>query len=124
MLHSRGATTKSIGRISYVEFVHVGQAFQLGRYPIHFHLEGSVHDSYIIGNSVHHTFNRAFTIHGVSFLRLFKNVAYHTMGHTYFFEDAIETKNILEDNIAFLTRASASLLNTDMTPASFWITNP
>lgn len=46
------------------------------------------------------------------------------MGHTYFIEDAIETKNLIENNIAFLTQRSGSLLNTDMTPASFWITNP
>lgn len=51
-------------------------------------------------------------------------MAYNVFGHCYFFEDAIETKNLLEDNIAFLTKRSFSLLNTDMTPASYWITNP
>lgn len=46
------------------------------------------------------------------------------MGHTFFIEDAIETKNYLEENLAILTKASFSLLNTDQTPASFWITHP
>jgi hypothetical protein len=46
------------------------------------------------------------------------------MGHTFFIEDAIETKNLIENNLAIKTKASWSLLNTDQTPASFWITHP
>jgi len=46
------------------------------------------------------------------------------MGHTFFIEDAVETKNLLEENLAVLTRRSFSLLNTDQSPASFWITHP
>mmetsp|Transcript_29264 Transcript_29264/g.28392 ORF Transcript_29264/g.28392 Transcript_29264/m.28392 type:complete len:776 (-) Transcript_29264:1803-4130(-) len=46
------------------------------------------------------------------------------MGHTFFVEDAIETKNYVDGNLAVLTMTSWSLLNTDQTPASFWITNP
>ena len=46
------------------------------------------------------------------------------MGHTYFIEDAVETKNLLEGNLAIMTLPSWSLLNTDQTPASFWITHP
>ena len=29
-------------RISYVELNYMGQAFRLGRYPIHFHLNGNL----------------------------------------------------------------------------------
>lgn len=68
MLHSHGHESV-IGRIEYVEFRDVGQAFQLGRYPIHFHMIGTVHHSYIRGNSIHHTYNRAVTFHGVHYLR-------------------------------------------------------
>ena len=32
--------------ISYTEFYWVGQAFRVGRYPIHFHLMGNVTGSY------------------------------------------------------------------------------
>jgi len=46
------------------------------------------------------------------------------MGHTIFIEDAIETKNLIDSNLVVDTRASNSLLNTDSTPACFWITNP
>lgn len=85
---------------------------------------GTVHNSYVRGNSIHHTYNRAVTIHGVHYLRITDNVAYKTMGHTFFIEDAAETKNYLENNLAINTQRSWSLLNTDQSPASFWITHP
>ena len=112
MVHADGSETV-IARIEYVEFYNVGQAFQLGRYPIHFHLIGAVTESYIKGNAIHQSFNRACTIHGVSFLRIIHNVAYNTMGHTFFIEDAVETKNYLDGNLAILTKKSWSLLNSD-----------
>jgi hypothetical protein len=123
MLHSHGDDSLT-GRISYVELTQVGQAFQLGRYPIHFHMIGAVHNSYIKGNSIHHTYNRACTIHGVQYLTIANNVAFETMGHTFFIEDGAETKNYLFNNLAIKTKISFSLLNTDQSPASFWITNP
>jgi len=123
IVHADGSETV-IGRIEYVEFFNVGQGFQLGRYPIHFHLIGAVTQSYIRGNAIHQSYNRACTIHGVSFLRIINNVAYNTMGHTFFIEDAVETDNYLEHNLAILTKKSWSLLNSDQTPASFWITHP
>ncbi len=85
---------------------------------------GTVHSSYVRNNAIHHTFNRAVTIHGIHYLRVQNNVAYHTMGHTIFIEDAAETKNLIEDNLVVDVRRSWSLLNTDTTPACFWITNP
>ena len=99
MLHSSGDESLT-GRIENCEFRDVGQAFQLGRYPIHFHMIGTVHNSYIKNNAIHHTYNRAVTIHGVHYLTIQHNVAYHTMGHTFFIEDAAETNNLLEDNLA------------------------
>ena len=58
------------------------------------------------------------------YLTVSYNVAYNNMGHAIFIEDAIETKNLIEYNLVVDTRRSPSLLNTDMTPASFWITHP
>ena len=46
------------------------------------------------------------------------------MGHSIFVEDAIETKNVIDHNLVIGTNKSWSLLNTDQTPASFWITHP
>uniref|UniRef100_A0ABM0MU86 Fibrocystin-L-like n=1 Tax=Saccoglossus kowalevskii TaxID=10224 RepID=A0ABM0MU86_SACKO len=112
------------GRIEYVEVTHAGQAFRLGRYPIHFHMNGDVSGSYVRGCGIHHTFNRAVTIHGVHNLLVEHNVAFDIMGHAYFMEDGIETNNIIQYNLGIFVKASSSLLNVDITPAVFWITNP
>ena len=120
----RGRVATSTGRISQIECFRCGQAFMLGRYPLHFHMMGDVHDSYIRGAAVHRTYNRAVTIHGVHYLRIEDVVAYDNMGHTFFIEDAIESQNRIVHNLALWTRKSMSLLDTDTTPASFWITFP
>lgn len=113
-----------IGRFEYVEVTHAGQAFRLGRYPIHFHLNGDVSTSYVRGCAIHHTFNRAVTIHAVNHLLVERNVAYDILGHAYFLEDGIEEHNIIQDNLGIFVRASSSLLNVDITPATFWVVNP
>lgn len=112
MLHSPGDESV-IGRIENCEFTDVGQAFMLGRYPIHFHMIGTVQKSYIKKNSVHQTYNRGTTLHGVHYLEVSGNVYHKAMGHTVFIEDAIETKNLIENNLVIDTRESNSLLNTD-----------
>lgn len=112
------------GKISSVEVRYAGQAFQQGRYPLHFHMIGDISGSYIKGCSVHNTYNRAITIHGVSNFLVDSNVAYNVMGHTFFIEDGVEIYNTISHNIGILTRASSSLMNADMNPATFWITNP
>lgn len=123
MLHSPG-NESLIGKIEYCEFTDVGQAFQLGRYPIHFHMIGTIHNSYAKGNAIHQTYNRAITLHGIHYFTIQNNVAYDTMGHTIFVEDAAETNNLIENNLIVQTKRSWSLLNTDQTPACFWITHP
>ena len=85
---------------------------------------GAVHQSYAEGCSTHEGFNRAYTIHGTHYLRLINNIGYHIMGMNVFIEDAAETKNYIYKNLMMRTSASNSLLNVDMTPASFWITHP
>jgi hypothetical protein len=57
-------------------------------------------------------------------LRINHNVAYHVKGHNVFIEDAAETKNLITNNLVMKTVRSMSLLNTDQTPGSFWITHP
>ncbi|KAL6747058.1 hypothetical protein V8C86DRAFT_3034101 [Haematococcus lacustris] len=113
-----------------------GQAFRLGSYSLHWHLHGDVAGKQYLKRSViANTFNRAVTIHspglpaqrhhnGTFGVLLSNNVAYNTMGHTFFLEDGIEQNNVIDGNLAILTRPSDALLNTDTSPASFWITNP
>ena len=112
------------GRIEYVEVTHAGQAFQLGRYPIHFHLNGNVSGSYVRGCAIHHTFNRAVTVHAVNYLLVERNVAFNVLSHAYFLEDGVEEYNVIQDNLGVFVRGSSSLLNVDITPATFWIVNP
>ncbi|XP_069813288.1 fibrocystin-L-like isoform X2 [Dendropsophus ebraccatus] len=115
----------SIGRIEYVEVFHAGQAFRLGRYPIHWHLMGDVqYKSYVRGCGIHQTYNRAVSIHNTHNLLVERNVIYDIMGGAFFIEDGIEHGNILQYNLAIFVQQSTSLLNDDVTPAAFWVTNP
>jgi hypothetical protein len=123
MVHSPGDET-SVGKIMNVQLEDVGQAFLLGKYPIHFHMIGRVTKSYVKCNSVNRSYNRGTTIHGVHYLTVKDNVYHECMGHTLFVEDAAETKNLIEHNLVVNTRASHSLLDTDTTPGCFWITHP
>ena len=65
-----GGSESLTARIEDIELRFAGQAFRLGRYPIHFHAIGNVRNSYARSNSIHHSFNRAITIHGVHYLRV------------------------------------------------------
>lgn len=128
MIHGPEVSTPEkqfvLGRFEYIEVTHAGQAFRLGRYPIHFHLNGNVSGSYVRGCGIHNTFNRAVTVHAVDYLLVEKNVAYNIMGHAFFLEDGNEKHNIIQDNLGIFVRGSSSLLNVDITPATFWVVNP
>ena len=110
-----------IARIANFELRNAGQAFRLGRYAIHWHMVGNLRESFQRNVSVHHSWNRGTAVHGVHYLRLMGNVVYHIMGHTFFIEDGIEEYNVLDSNVAIKTIPSMNLLNTDQTPAGFWI---
>ncbi|XP_024857831.1 fibrocystin-L isoform X2 [Kryptolebias marmoratus] len=126
MFHApRPGENLALGRLEYVEIFHAGQAFRLGRYPIHWHLMGDInYKSYVRGCAIHQTFNRAVTIHNTHRLLVEHNVIYDIMGGAFFIEDGIETQNILQYNLAVFVRQSTSLLNDDVTPAGYWVTNP
>ena len=55
---------------------------------------------------------------------MLNNIGYDTLGHTFFIEDGAERFNQIEGNLGLVTRRTSSLLDTDTTPATFWITNP
>ncbi|KAJ8389419.1 hypothetical protein AAFF_G00119570 [Aldrovandia affinis] len=126
MFHApRPSENLAVGRIEYVELFHAGQAFRLGRYPIHWHLMGDLqYKSYVRGCAIHQTYNRAVTIHNTHNLLVERNVIYDIMGGAFFIEDGIETGNVLQYNLAVFVKQSTSLLNDDVTPAAYWVTNP
>ena len=115
-------------RLSGVELQRVGQAGQLRRYPIHFHmLRDAGAGSYLAGSSIHHSNNRCATIHGTNHVRVTGNACFDHKGHGIFLEDGAEQKNVITDNLVLGTRTPAQgqrLLPSDSNPASFWLTNP
>ena len=111
-IHSPGDDSV-VARLSHIELEDTGQAFKVGRYAVHFHMIGAVHNSYAKGLGTHQGNNRAFTLHGTHYLRLEDNVAYEVKGHTIFIEDAVETNNYIKNNLIIKTKRSWSLLNTD-----------
>ena len=65
---------------NHIEIYNAGQAYRMGRYPIHFHMDGDVSGSYVEGCAIHRSFNRAITMHGVHGLRVERNVIYDILG--------------------------------------------
>eukprot|EP00878_Enallax_costatus_P024164 GHUV01025763.1.p1 GENE.GHUV01025763.1~~GHUV01025763.1.p1 ORF type:complete len:516 (+),score=80.92 GHUV01025763.1:1100-2647(+) len=112
-------------QLSNVELRQMGQAFQMGRYPVHFHMMGDTSfTSWVANCSIHHTWNRGVTIHGTHQVHVRHTTAFVTTGHTFFLEDGVEYGNIFEGNCGFLTQVSNGMLITDNNPATFWMTNP
>ena len=113
-----------LARLSNVEVRRAGQGLKLGKYPIHFHMVGSVPRSYVKNCSVHHLFNRAIAVHGTNDLRVHGNVVHDTRGHAIFLEDGTEVGNEIMGNLVGLVRPVWSLLLVDQSPAAYWIVNP
>ncbi len=130
--------TAYIIKFLYTKVYNAGQAFRLGRYPVHFHMNGNMSSSYIRSSSIHYTFNRAVNIHASHYITVENNVIYDIMyvltyevlfnlclhlsrGGAIFLEDGVEMGNVLRGNLAVFVRTSSSLLNEDVTPAAFWV---
>ncbi len=110
-----------------IELTRMGKLGMKGHYPIHFHLVGDGAGMYVEDTALHHCYNRCITIHGTNSVLLNSNVAYDTIGHCYFLEDGNETKNVLTDNLGILTKSAEpghQVLDSDLGPGTFWITNP
>lgn len=119
-LHSPGHESL-VARIANVEVRNAGQAFRLGKYGIHWHQIGNLRESFQRNMSIHHSWNRGTAVHGVNYLRVERNFLYSVMGHSFFIEDGIEEYNVFHGNLGIKSLPSMSLLNTDQTPALFWI---
>ena len=108
MLYSDGDESL-VGRIEYVELQYVGQAYQKGKFPIVFHMNGDASQSYVRGTSIHDSYNRAIALHGIYSITLDQNVVFMIMGHAIFFENAAEVKNVISNNLVMRVHASYSL---------------
>ena len=118
---SSSSTESVIARLNNVEFYHVGQAFRLGRYAIHFHMNGDSPSSYVKECAIHQSFNRATNMHATNYVTIEANVIYNIMGGAYFLEDGIEIGNTFKNNLAVFVVTSSSLLNEDVIPGNFCV---
>jgi cell migration-inducing and hyaluronan-binding protein len=148
------AMTGSKMYVSGVELNRMGQNMHLARYPIHWHLVGDGQGQYIENSSIHDSYSRCVTVHGTNNVRVENNVAFNTVGHCYFLEDAVETGNQFIHNLGMKTKchpdgkpcvptnlgpigsegkpvfdpagqsAKDILIPSDNTASTFWITNP
>lgn len=114
-------------KVEGVELYRMGQAGVLARYPLHWHVAGSVAGQYVRSNSIWHTMQRCVTVHGTDDALVANNVCYDHRGHGYFLEDGAESGNTFDHNLGLVARVpdpAQRLLDSDKTPATFWITNP
>ena len=115
--------------LSHVEFTKMGQSQRVGRYPLHMHAVteaggvGDLTSMTVEGVSVHHSFNRGINIHGGRGAQVLSSTIYKNLGHAFFVEDGSETGNVFRGNLGALTMRAMSLLESDQTPSTFWITN-
>ena len=85
---------------------------------------GDVSRTSLVGVSVHHSFNRGVNIHGGRGATVNGTTIYKNLGHAFFVEDGSETGNTFAGCLGALTLRAMSLLESDQTPSTFWITNP
>jgi cell surface hyaluronidase len=122
--------------IDGVELYRMGQKQRLGRYPMHWHMLGAEGvDQYFTNSSIHHSFNRALTIHGTWSTLVSNNVMYDHIGHGLFLENGSEIDNVITNNLVLSTLSpvvgeevtpsdNEFLQVQNASPASYWITNP
>ncbi|HRX19201.1 MAG TPA: G8 domain-containing protein [Gemmatimonadales bacterium] len=114
-------------RVEGVELYRMGQAGVIARYPLHWHMAGSVPGQYVRNNSIWRTNQRCITIHGTDDAEASGNVCYDHQGHGYFLEDGSESGNLIVGNLGLVSRVPAQavrLLASDANPATFWLTHP
>ena len=126
-------------RLDGVELRRVGQGGRLGRYPIHFHLLSYAANGSLIGDatqqlvansSIWNSANRCMTIHGTNGTTIRNNICYDIAGHAIFVEDAVERRNLIENNLVLKVRQPPQpILPSDREgflrgPSGFWLTNP
>jgi cell migration-inducing and hyaluronan-binding protein len=117
---------KSTIHIDWVELTEMGWEGVLARYPMHFHECGDMTGCYIRSTSTHHCFNRVISIHKTNRVLFEDNFGFDTVGHMFYLEDGLETKNVFVRNLGILARTpdpAVQLKESDSEPSIFYITN-
>jgi len=142
-----GAHTMVMGLASQVvvdgvRFRRVGQAGLPGRYGFHWHML-SYASGLAVGDATGHSLrnsvisesaNRCVTLHGTNGVEVRNNICHDIRGHAIFLEDAVERRNLIEDNLILRVRGplpGRALLNHDIPnatgrggPSGMWLTHP
>ena len=119
-----GAMHGGVYHVENIELTHCGQQGLLGRYCTHFHMTSDNWDSYVRFNSIHHSFQRATTIHATNHALVKHNVAYDVFGHTIFVEDGVEQYTVIEENLVVHTKPCGMCISSDKKPANYWMASP
>ena len=112
-----------VSRIEYVEFSNCGQQKTL-KSCISFNRNSDLSKSIVRGNSIHNSHARAVALKSSSYLTIEDNVAYQITGHGIFLETGLETNNVIRNNLIISTLKVNTLFESDVYPASFYITHP
>ncbi|EAL70525.1 hypothetical protein DDB_G0273257 [Dictyostelium discoideum AX4] len=98
---SFGGHILSSGEMQFagVQLKRMGQKNVKARYPLHYHLGGTLNNSFISDCSVTNSYYRCYTIHGTNNVTLTRNVAYDAFGHCYYLEDGVEVDNRISFNL-------------------------
>jgi len=87
-------------------------------------MNGGVDESFVRGNSIHDSYARCIALRGVHNLKVQNNVCHNISGHAIFLEGGFATNNIIEDNLVTTVKSNWVMLQSDITCAAYWITNP
>ncbi len=124
-------------KLDGVELRRMGQLGRERRYPIHWHMLsynettgaelGDAAGQFVRNSSIHDSKNRCVVIHGTNGVIFSNNICYDITGHAVFLEDAVERRNVIENNLVVKVRApeaSKRFLEHDGQASGFWLTNP
>lgn len=94
----------AVTQLSNIEITQMGQRGGLGRYPIHWHLNGDSPHSYLADSAVHSNFQRGIVVHRANDLTIRNNVVFDTFGHMIFIESSNEQRNVFDGNLVMYGR--------------------
>lgn len=129
--------------IDGVEFRRAGQAGKLARYPVHWHLLsyntstgaelGDASGHVIRRSAIWNSAQRCIVIHATNGVQVQNNICHDIVGHAIFLEDAVERRNLIQNNLVLKVRSpsTARLLKIhegpqvyQAGPSGLWLTQP
>ncbi|MBO6523712.1 MAG: T9SS type A sorting domain-containing protein [Balneolaceae bacterium] len=129
-------------KVNGVEFKRAGQRGLIRRYAFHWHILSyagteTLEDAtgqYIINSTINSSRNRGIVIHGTNGLLIQNNVLFDIEGHGVFTEDAVERRNLIDNNLVLHVRTPQVPVNQllkqherwdgNFGSSCFWLSNP